>query len=275
MRRVVLFALLQICLTGCHKQEIALGPQFKLDSLPERRVEAPVEVTIDDKRPDWERRYFEGDVIFYPLEQMTPSPIERLQRQIEVQVGELPERPCKVALDLESFRVVNCNYASLPCLAPVWFGFPQEKVIDDPGDRYVALVVLGIYVAIVGAADVCILGYDAAVTAIRYVHYTHAKPRELVVDYPAGLTCDIRGTATLAWPDGRREKREVHALLNRSDIAQENGPSLDRAEDVRLIVTAACKAFGQDFRERILHPDMPLELGPKLPTPVWTAYSGN
>jgi hypothetical protein len=279
MRRIVLFAVMSLLLIGCHKQQIANGPQFNLDSLPEERVEAPVEVTIEDKRPDWERRYFEGDVTLFPLEQMTPSPIVRLQREIEDRTRELPEPARNVTLDLESFRIVSCTHADLPCLEPVVFGFPKEKVFDCSNcgahDGYAAVIVLGLYVAIVTAADLGVLGYDAAVTAIRYAHYSGAKPRELLVNYPDGLTCDIRATATLHWPDGRHKKLDLHAIVNRSDLAQEEAATRDRAEDVRLILTAACRAFGQEFRERVLNPDMPGELGPKQPIPVWTAYSGN
>jgi hypothetical protein len=283
MRRILMYSVLLVSQGGCHKQDIA-EPHFNLDALPDLQVEAPIDVTIKDTRPAWERRYFEGDITFIPIEQLTPSPAERLRREIENHAHGLAELPCKVSLDLDLFRVVESTDASLPRLERIFVGFPDKPLLDHGSvnqtavscsDAYLEVFILGLYVTIVGAADVGILTYDLAVAAWRYAHYSHAKPRELIVDYPAGLTCDIRARATLEWPDGKSREIDLHALVTRSDLGSQNKGSGDRAEDIRLIVTAACKALGEEFRERILHPDLPVELGPKRPLPVWTSYSGN
>jgi hypothetical protein len=276
MRGIALLALCCICISGCHRQQLVTAPQFNLDALPDRWVKAPLEVTIEDKRPEWERNYFEGDVTLFPLEQMTPSPIDRLQREVEDRARELPDLPSGVRLDLESFRVVHCTDPSLPRLAPVWLGFPIWPFLESTGGNgYAALIGIGIYVAIIGTVELSILGYDVAATAIRYAHYYNAKPRELVVSYPAGMTCDIRGIATLDWPDGRHKKLDVHALVNRPELMPQVEPTRDQVENIRPLVTTACKAFGQEFWERALYPGPAPELGPRQPIPMWTSYSGN
>jgi hypothetical protein len=275
MRRVF-FLLFVLVLSGCHKQAISQGPHFNLDNPPAKRLEAPVAVTIIDPRPDWERRYFEGDVTLFPLEQMTPPPTERLRWEIEDQACRLAEQPCKVSLNLQSFRAAHCTYANLPSLQPLWFGLPNEPIYQASGGQdYFAVALLGLYVAAVGTVDAGILGYDAAVAAMRSVHNSRSRPRELLIDYPAGVACDMRVNATVAWPNGHHQEMELHAQVNRSDLPSNNGPSADLAEDIRLVVQAACTALGQEFKERIVHPEGQSEPKEKARTPAFSAYSGN
>jgi hypothetical protein len=275
MRRFIAITLLAIGLVGCHKQEIAKVPQINLDNLPDQRVEAPLALMITDARPEWERRYFEGAITLVPLEQLTPSPMDRLEWEIQCQARELPEPPCRVFLELQSFRVANCTQESLPTLEGVVLGFPQKPLFESCGSGYGAIFFLGLYVTVVGVVDIAILGYDAAIAAKRYVHHANDRPRELVTDYATGVNCDIRVAARLEWPDGRRQAMEIRGLVNRSDLPAEKVTSGDHGEDIRLVVHAACVAVGKEFAERVLHPDAAARLGPKTPAPAFTAFSGN
>jgi hypothetical protein len=272
MRRFFVYLLLLTLVSGCNRQEIAT--RFWLDNLPDKPAQVPGEVTIQDTRPEWEHRAFQGVFSLVPLENIEPSPIELLKCEIERQMLELSDPPCKVRMELQSFRVVlstedsflhhDRNYG-FPCMCPNGLG------AGNGGWEAVAL--LAFFVTVIAAVELGVFTYDTTTEFVRDQQHLHSRPKELTGDYARGVTCDARIKLVAEWPNGRHTEMQLREMVNHIEQEFDHGPPYTTSDAVRDSVRDVCEQIAGDWREKLLHPAS--EVGTGTPTPVFTVHSGN
>jgi hypothetical protein len=269
MRRVWLLMLAVSALSGCHKQEIANGSHFNLDSIPDQRLEAPT-VTVTDARPAWERRTYSGTFTLIPLENLHPSPLQHLQHIFREETAGLSEPPSDVQLVLQSFRVVANSEAPRPNIDGL--AWPTGPIDFGPsGSPGGAAFAVAFYVTIVLVAETAVISYEAGKLVAYDLRHAHDRPKELRDAYDPGLTCDIRATAALQWRDGKRREIDLRAVVHGSGIAADAGWQ----NELRAAVQGACTQLALECKDRILHPEAANSPVRKLIVPAYTAYSGN
>jgi hypothetical protein len=278
MSRIAPFILsvVAFALAGCQTHRISKDTVFNLDNVPVDQVEGPVEVTIVDARPEWEKKPFDGNVSLVPLENLVPSPIQRLEREFQNRARELRERPLKVSFELQSFRVVFKDSDPFPHLEELILpDFGSNNNLSSVSSSGGELVVLGVIVAVVGVLDLAILSYDVTLTTAHCIRHSRRRLKELVADYSPGLTCDLLVAAKVEWPNGKIEEMNLGATVNRSSLRVEDGGAPGREHDLRLVVNAACSSVAREFKQRILDPKAEILPPTREVKPAFTAYSGD
>lgn len=108
-----------LTLSGCFCLPAAQGPTYSYETRysppfsTDAPIEAPVRVTVEDRRPEWERTYramvespagWRKAIGLVPVENLRPSPIESLRHLVETQLP--AEAGEMVMVRIDSFRVV-------------------------------------------------------------------------------------------------------------------------------------------------------------------------
>jgi hypothetical protein len=108
-----------LTLSGCFWLPVAPGPTFSYETRysppfsTDAPNEAPVRVTVEDRRPEWERTYramvespagWRKAVGLVPVENLRPSPVDSLGHLVETQLP--TEAGETVVVRVDSFRVV-------------------------------------------------------------------------------------------------------------------------------------------------------------------------
>jgi hypothetical protein len=277
MSRLLVYLLLLTLVSGCNRQEIAT--RFWLKDLPDKPAQLPGEVTVQDTRPEWEHRAFQGTFSLVPLENIEPAPVELLQREIEQQTLGLPEPPSKMRLELQSFRVVlseedsflhhdrHYGFAGLngPCLA--------SGGNTSSGSAACELAFLAVFVIAVAVVDCGTYACDLTTEFVHNQRHVHSRPEEMTDDYARGVTCDVRIKLVTDWANGRRNEMELREVVNHREQEFERGPPYTTSDAVRDSVRDVCEQLARDWREKLLHPES--DVGTGKPTPVFSVHSGN
>jgi hypothetical protein len=235
-RTTLCWAVLLMFSAGCKSFPLAPGPEIGLAAPPPVGAGAfPLEVV--DARPAWERRYYEGDISFLPLENVTPSPWPHLQRELDNQFAEMPDRPCRGKLVVRSFRVIVNDEERVQAAEEERHQAEQERkdrdretnrqlreagmrVKDDDDDPLGEIFGEAMTEVVVELGKLAYGGLKTLATGKRTLR---GPPRQLGEDYGPDATCQIKATATLEWPDGRSEHRDLCVTVNSAVLEKSDG----------------------------------------------------
>jgi hypothetical protein len=277
MRRFFVYLLLLTLVSGCNRQEIAT--RFWLDDLPDKPAQVPGEVAIQDARPEWEHRAFQGVFSLVPMENIEPSPIELLKRAFEKQMLELSDPPSKIRMELQSFRVVintedpvelhNDHSDSPSSSGSSSSGLGNIGGGGWEGAAFCAAVLVGVIAVtvLIGCA------YVGTTELVHAVQHTHSRPKEFTGDYARGATCDARLSVVAEWPNGRRSEMQLREVVNHIEREFEYTRPYTMHDALGDSIRGVCYQMAHDWHEKLLHPAS--EVGTGTPTPVFTVHSGN
>jgi hypothetical protein len=92
-----------LLMVGCTAKKYYTPPP---EQLPPPADVNGVKVTIEDARPELERRPFTGPVCLYHPSRVKPSPWDQLVTETQTVVAAMPEKPERVDVVVTSFRLV-------------------------------------------------------------------------------------------------------------------------------------------------------------------------
>jgi len=276
MRRFFVYLLLLTLVSGCNRQEIVT--RFWLNDLPDKPAQVPGEVTIQDTRPEWEHRAFEGVFSLVPLENIEPPPTELLQREIEKQMLELSDPPSKVRMELQSFRVV-INTEDPIVLHNDDLNSPSSGASSSSGTGgfggggWEGAAFCAVLVGVIAAIGLIACAYEGTTELVHALQHTHSRPKELTGDYARGVTCDARISVVAEWPNGCRTEMQLREVVNHIEQEFEHARPYTTHDALGDSVRGVCYQLARDWREKLLHPES--DVGTGKPVPVYTVHSGN
>ena len=243
--------LLTCCLCGCFTtRPIAHGPWYDLHPVVPSAASSLIQVSINDKRPKWERNYYQGSknpdrtgngFTFIPIESFTPKILEKLSQELKQNLSSLNEAPERVEIDLKSFRVVlNEEGVETPPKEefPVKFEWFDED--DDFFQTLTKAVVGG--VALLGVATVAYIVPEAA----HAERILPGPPKELPEAYGEDVTCELSASVQLHWSGGRQLECEVHEKAHSMSYHS----STPRRKYIPLVVERALRNTREQIKSR-------------------------
>jgi len=270
MRKTLTAALMLLALAGCKTKPIYPGTNYQLNEIPEKAPQGPVALEIEDSRPWWEKRYYEGYFQMVPLENLKPSPLPLLAQDIQRQATELPDPPQRAKVVLESFRVVIYDKAKeeeeLNRTFVLTDDFEPEKPEDILGGIFGECIAQMVYAA-------ALLSRDGLSEWGHKERHLHGPPRHIKDEYPEGLSCDLRATAYLEWTDGRKQTMKLHALTSGASLTEDQWSRFEGGDQMGAAVITAIDVLAQQWAARIKDPTA--GEAKKGVTPQFTSYSGN
>jgi hypothetical protein len=258
-------ALLVLSFAGCKTKPIYPGPNYSLGDLPNGAPQQPVALEVVDARPWWERRYYDGYFKLVPLENLRPSPLPFLAEEMQQQASALPDRPERIKLMIDSFRVVWYDAAEEEKEKTKTFVLTEDYEADDFRELVGAIAAEGIAQAAYRSLLLC---RDGMIEWGQKERHLHGPPRHVKEKYPEGLSCDLRVSAELEWSDGRRRTVQTRALVNAAAMQD------DQSDELRNTVLAACTQVAHSWAEKAKN-QKSIEEDPPKPPAQFTAFGGD
>jgi hypothetical protein len=212
------------------------------------------------------------------LENIEPPPIELLKREIEKQMLALSDPPCKVRVELQSFRVVINSEDPLVLPnhdsdSPSSGGSSNSGTGTIISGGWEAAAFCAVAVGVIVAIGLVACAYEGTTELVRALQHTHSRPKELTGDYARGVTCDARICVVAEWPNGRRTEMQLREVVNHFEREFEYARPYTTHDALGDSLRGVCYQLAHDWCEKIRHPAE--EVGTDKPTPVFTVHSGN
>jgi hypothetical protein len=221
-------------------------------------------ITIDDRRPDWEKRPFTGPVSLFHLGKVNPNPWEQLAKETEAVLAEMPQKPDRVTVTVTAFRLIKKDDG-----AAAKSGDPVQVQVGNrnstQGNRADFADTLNYQTALNAqrSGDTTTLQrVGAAITGQGPPGTTNGTPpvgvgvgsvkppeneNDFFNEYGPGATCEVHATIRLTFPGGQEQvlnAKGIGASRNTSDTAYW-GDALD------FSVRQAVLNYGNQFRKGV------------------------
>lgn len=228
--RVAFFlALLASALPGCK------APIFHL--AVDRPAASVFAVRIDDQRPTWERKFYQGgidnrvfqnDATFIPVERIDPSPWEMMRHQLQTRFSHCGIQPQQIDVRVRSCRIVeNYNLDAVEIADARRNQFERDAArhakheADRQHDRQRGLPVTDDdcsdeIAGEIGWAMMKGLGRVTLEGARQVGHWTHVLPGKAgppsqidLRNYPRGVTFELEGEAIVTLATGEQKTTPI------------------------------------------------------------------
>jgi hypothetical protein len=270
MRKILAEAMVLLAFAGCKTKPLYHGTNYQLNEVPEKAPIGPVALEIEDSRPWWEKRYYEGYFQMVLLENLKPSPLPLLAQEIQRQATELPDPPQRARVVLDSFRVVIYDKAKEEEEQNRTFVLTDDFEPEKPEDIFGGILGECIAQIVYGVA---LLSRDGIAEWGHKERHLHGPPRHIKDEYPEGLNCDIRATAYVEWADGRTQTMKLHALTSGTVLTEDQWSRFEGGDQMGAAVVTAIDVLAKEWATRIKDPTAG-EVK-KGVTPQFKSYSGN
>lgn len=219
-------------------------------------------ITIDDRRPDWEKKPFTGPVSLYHLGKVKPNPWEQLAKETEAIVAAMPRKPDRVVVTVTAFRLIKKDDGAAPAS-----GDPVQVQVGSRSSSQG------------NATDFAdSLNYQTAVNAQRNGDTTtlqrvggaltgqgptpnatpgvgvgvgSVKPPEIADDffneYGPGATCEVHAVVRLTFPGGQEQVLNVKGI----GASRNTSGTAYWGEALEFTVKQAVWNYGKQFRQGV------------------------
>jgi hypothetical protein len=199
---------------GC--SNLTYQKSWKQPPPPESSTQRGTTVRIVDARPKWEQRPFRDAIILHALDDATPSVWNQLHGSISTVADELPERPERIEVTVQSIQLVTVDpYKMLEELEN------QRKVRVEPSED--AELADSFVTALFGPLLELILNAPF-----------EKKYPPALGQSPHGTSCTLKADVSLTWANGRKKTISVSALATTDHPGESRDPRGGLSEAVQL-----------------------------------------
>lgn len=236
-------------LAACAIAAGCTGPQYYTappDTVaPDRTVDG-VSFRIVDQRPEWEKKPFTGVVCLYHLGKAHPDAWTQLADETNAVVGQMPQKPERVEVTVQSFRLVR-SADSVPKYRDLSAGpnaNPQmqlaqhtranaeqrDRTLGRDGGSNAARTDAG----------------DGPPNKVAAVFASKDDPRRALAEHPAGASCRIQVSIKLTFAGGEAKTIDFTTMSRApNDSSDYYGQAMDNATKAAVI------DYGNQFRKSV------------------------